>query len=378
MGYISVSLNTLKLFTMMRFLVISFALLPFIAIAQDFSDYQPGFYINNDGDTVRGFIKYDWLANSYKFPPKFQSSMTGVPNQAKLDAAKVSQIVVDEVHSLVSWPVKLSHKTENKFLYKVISGSYELYELGGVGGKPNKIYFLRKAGEQNIVRINHHNLDRFIRSVFQDCSSVVEKAGSYHYHLSSLTGLLEDASNCLGQNATIKSLKPQREKQTFFWAEGSYGLGWYSISGYYEDANGLRAMGFGVGAGIEKRSKKLGYGIGFYFDHSQRSAKNIGIHNRLVSKITNLDITINRLQLVPYIQYWIPAKKISVIPELGLINNFYFASRFEDENLTAINPYDGLPFVPKYEVEPFDIGIRPGISMRLQFLKTSSFSPAFE
>lgn len=344
------------------------ALFPFIVIAQNANDYQPGYYLTMQGDTVKGLIKYNWQNNSSRFPPKFKTGANEGMDYIELNANEVREVFVDEAHRLISWSVKMSYGPTNVFLYKVADAGYDLFEFTGMDEKPGKLYFIRKDGEKDIKRVDYQNLDKFISIVFSECPNIVQQARKYKYNLPSMISLINDVENCQGSSTTIQTLKPKKKKEKYLFAEGGYGVGKFSFPKYYDNIDDYKLSAYSLGVRLEAKAGKFAYGGGLYFEHSGGSFSNVTyIGTTRFGK--NLDISLNRIQLIPYFRYWFGIGKVNIIPEFGVINNFHFNSSFIDDNPIFLEL--------EYVVKLYGIGVRPGISISFPITEKIMLQPGY-
>ncbi len=351
------------------------ALFPFIVIAQNANDYQPGYYLTMQGDTVKGLIKYNWQNNSSRFPPKFKSGSNPALDYIELNANDVNEVFVDEAHRLISWPVSMSYGMTNVFLLRIADAGYDLFEFTGMDEKPGKLYFIRKDGESVIKRIDYQNLDKFISAVFADCPHVAQQARKYRYNATSMLSLINDVENCRGTSTVVQTLKQEKKKEKYLFAEGGYGFGEYSFPDYYKGIKNYKLSNYSLGIRLEGKSGKFAYGGGLYFEHSSGSYSNV-VNIGGASAGRNLDISLNRIQLIPYVRYCQDFGKISILPEFGIVNNFHINSSFTDDKAVFFD-MEGNPYGSFYDVKVYGIGIRPGISLSFPITQKISLQPGY-
>jgi hypothetical protein len=241
--------------------------------------------------------------------------------------------------------------------------------------KPGKLYFIRKDGEQDLKRVDYQNLEKFISIVFADCPNVVLQARKYRYNSASMLALINDVERCKGSNTVVQTLKTQKKKEKFLFAEGGYGFGKFSFPDYYQGIKDYKLSNYSLGIRLEEKAGKFAYGGGLYFEHSGGSFSNVlNIGGTSVGR--NLDISLNRIQLIPYVRYYQEFGKISIIPEFGIVNNFHFNSSFTDDKAVFFDS-SGNPYGSFYDVKLYGLGIRPGIAISIPISEKITLQPGY-
>ena len=194
-------------------------------------NYLPGYVINLNGDTVKGFINYrDWDINPYKID--FKKHVDGEINYitpAKIKefgvAAEIYKsgiVEVDENYydlASLTYSGEFKFRVDTAFLQTLVQGDKSLYRYIDFKGKENffigqdagfellqyKEYFKNVNGVKAIATNN-----KFIGQLcnyLQDCSGIATLAANIKYTGSSLGYLFQEYNSCTNKDVKYVSKK---------------------------------------------------------------------------------------------------------------------------------------------------------------------------
>lgn len=218
-----------------QFLVALFLFFINLHFIQSQSNWSKGYYINLQGDTVRGMIEYKkWREqpNSFRFKPngaKNEIILTSVNTRAiQIDkgnfylTASVSYLNYSAITDKITYyrPDSLS---KTVFLQRLVNGEYELFQFKQSDGTP--LFFMRQH-DSMIEYLTYYKILKsdnkisevklFLKQVehfTNNCPAVVSCYPETNYNQSDLEMLFVSANNCQNSNKAISITRSDKEER---------------------------------------------------------------------------------------------------------------------------------------------------------------------
>lgn len=191
------------------------------SIAQD--KFGPGFYINHEGDTVRGFIEYRYHYN-YEF--KYKSTLKEDSKTFTIDEVTVFGLDLGGKYQKLDFALgNLAPKPV--FALILFQGDIDLYRYQGTlfidGGGSNRFQLASRKGKntEDATKYLQKNTGYF-NILFQQCPTVVAEAAKVTISSEAVVKLLSNYHDC--KNAPYVDLSKKGKKQINFGLSAGVGL----------------------------------------------------------------------------------------------------------------------------------------------------------
>lgn len=200
------------------------------------SDYQKGFVVTSNQDTLNGKIHTKFKSNN---TIKFKNSKT----PKTITTLKPEDVLAiyygqDYIRSI---KIKLEGKKEEViFIKQLLRGNINLYR--GYAEDIGKIYFIQREGQEKPIAINKDEINNFLSGYFADCTGVKAKA-AFNYR--SIYNAILQYNDCLYPGSKIEVLEELPEKVRFgITANAGYVVQNNTLDGFYRKGQVVKTDNF--------------------------------------------------------------------------------------------------------------------------------------
>ena len=209
-------------------LIISFPVLVFLFTIETSAqnNFEPGYYITNDGDSITGLIRVSKYTNKTQII-EFLKNENSI--QHALNPTEIKIVCITDVRRFTSeyYPGQGKDPMEEKlFFEEIVQGVISLYYFPDIDNK-NHI-FIKKNDElihisNNSVEIqpdlHKYEIDNIFRRsliyYLNDCDKIQPAIQSTTYTVKSMARLMKKYHECLGLDYNIESEKDIKDKISF-------------------------------------------------------------------------------------------------------------------------------------------------------------------
>ena len=322
--------------------------------------FMPGYFIANEGDTVRGYIKFDF-ENPFEKLPLFKTDQNA-SEYKELKPDQINAISLEDNQNFIVKTLSLKTDTAKIILRRLVDAELSLYQALNEWNIKEQ-YFLERNNQ--LTRINPIGLESFIRVYFKDCTDMVRQPNRYRHNAESLTNLVIQYNQCVYPDAAIDTAKPSKHS---WWAGGRifYHTGALQLQRLFiYDFNKEKKYpysSFGIGGSFGLQSGKLNIVLEPSYVRQKASKDSVTVGFVFIKDYSSLDFDIAQLELPLLFQYKFQANKIEVFPELGAFTIFSLNPKLEE---TVIQAPGGTrtPYLNSFERTRFSFGVSAGVGL---------------
>ena len=334
-----------------------------LALAQK-NTFTNGYYLNPQGDTVRGLIRFNF-ENPFDKTPEFKPTQEA-PGQ-RLTPAQAQLIELEDGRYFVAQQVNLNNELHTVFLRRMAAGAVALYQLLNEQGIKEQFYLVRDA---RFTRINPIGLESFIRFYFNDCEAVSAKAKRYRATAGSLYELVTTFNQCIdpAYETTGAALLPAIS--FFLGGKLFYNAGYLELPRRLvydfnqEKKYSFNSLGFGAIAGV--RINKWQVLLEPSIVRHRTAQDSVAVGFVFINDYSNLQLDITQFELPILLQYHFSINdKWRIFPEAGVMPTFLTKARFEEEVIPSpVPPIDPVtPYINSFDNSRFAFGITSGLGL---------------
>jgi len=346
-------------------LTILFSFFGFSAFAQNI--FREGFFINENKDTIRGFIK---PKGDIKSPSKFYFKKSNETAEEELQPAQIEVVVI----------------TNYRYFRRILINEVPSYAQTLVDGNTrlflrDKDFYIQRNNLLQLLNIEevkmgtsvHRKMNYIgvLKSTMTDCPQVDKTIDKTRLAESSLTSLVESYNQCTGSNPVVfkKNIPLFRIKYNPLIGLSYTKLTASTSLSYLDDAD-LSQVSISPGIGVTLSSPRIDNGFSFYTElrYVKNSINDLLISSRTTYDINDITINYSYLFLPVTVKYDFPISANSLLfLNGGLIKTFKLDGEFT--NARSFSLFPNSP--PVVETDRFDFyssqtGFTAGLGYQLK------------
>lgn len=339
------------------------------------TDFREAFIINNDGDTLTGFVDYREGSKNFK-ECEFKKSKDAEPISFSPDQIKGYRFINDKYFE--SNEIQTDKETEeNVFLEVLVKGKVSLYKYSTKFYISKDTLFYQLKNEQKEVVIegkrvvgNSNKHVGILSYMLSDCVGVQSNIESIRINEKELTKLVEKYNTCSGEpTITFKEKKPWLRINTGIVT--GVGLSTIKFSSVIPGAEYLASnfdkdYSLTVGANFELNAPRLNERIAFYAGVYYLNSNYVSFNTQEQSlSIYRNDVVIKLKQLkIPFgIRYTLPERNVAPYINFGASTTLHLNTASEWTKETQQNNVVETFESEALEINKYQIGYWSGVGI---------------